>query len=123
TAFGVIFGLSGGELADPDLSWRRVVHHNFHNTVRQQLESLRNSEETLHAEWVGVTTLGRFVDLEVHGRKVRYLDEEVIEVVMTDVTERKRLLQQVAQNERLRAMGEMTAIVAHHFNNILAVIH
>jgi PAS domain S-box-containing protein len=123
SAFGAIFGLREEELADPDLSWRRVVHHNFHTTVQQQLDSLLASEEILHAEWIGVTASGRFVDLEVHGRKVRYLEEEVLELVMTDVTERKRLLQQVAQNERLRAMGEMTAIVAHHFNNILAVIH
>jgi two-component system sensor histidine kinase AtoS len=123
SAFGEIFELSAEQLGDPSLSWRQVVHRNFHATVRAQLEELAASDEILHTEWIGVTSTGRPVDLEVHGRRVQYLEEEVVELVVTDVTERKRLLQQVAQNERLRAMGEMTAIVAHHFNNILAVIH
>ncbi|MEZ4654445.1 MAG: HAMP domain-containing protein [Candidatus Eisenbacteria bacterium] len=123
SAFGEIFELTAGQMEDGTLSWRQVIHKNFHATVRSQLESLAESDRILHTEWIGVTATGRTIDLEVHGRRVQFLDDEVVELVVTDVTERKRLLQQVAQNERLRAMGEMTAIVAHHFNNILAVIH
>lgn len=123
SAFGRIFELNGGQLAAKDFSLRQVVHKNFHASMRTQLEQLRVTEEVLHTEWAGITASGRTVDLEARGRRVRYLDEDVTELVLTDVTEKKKLLQQVAQNERLRAMGEMTAIVAHHFNNILAVIH
>ena len=70
-----------------------------------------------------ITRSGRTPDLEVRGRGVEYQGKRAVELVLTDVSEKRRLLRQVVQNKRLRAMGEMTAMVAHHFNNILAIIH
>lgn len=42
--------------------------------------------------------------------------------VARDITERKRLEQQLLRTERLRALGEMASGVAHDFNNILGAI-
>jgi PAS domain S-box-containing protein len=42
--------------------------------------------------------------------------------IARDVTERKRLEQQLLRTERLRALGEMASGVAHDFNNILGAI-
>lgn len=42
--------------------------------------------------------------------------------VMTDVTERKRLLQQLIQSEKAAAVGTLAYGIAHEFNNILAGI-
>ncbi|MDD5067118.1 MAG: PAS domain S-box protein [bacterium] len=39
-----------------------------------------------------------------------------------DITERKRLEQQLIQSEKLSAVGQLAAGIAHEFNNILAVI-
>ncbi len=45
-----------------------------------------------------------------------------IVMIMTDVTQRKRLEQQLIQSEKLMATGEMAAIIAHEFRNALTSV-
>jgi len=42
--------------------------------------------------------------------------------IIRDISERKRLEQHLMQAEKLRSLGELSAGVAHDFNNVLAVI-
>ncbi len=51
-------------------------------------------------------------------------DGDTIGVIgaVIDITERKKMEEALAQSEKMKAMGIMTAGVAHEFNNILAVI-
>ena len=44
-------------------------------------------------------------------------------VFLRDVTERRRAGERMAQSDKLRAVGELAAGVAHNLNNALAVIH
>ncbi len=43
-------------------------------------------------------------------------------VILKDITEEKRMREQLLQAEKLRAIGEMTSGIAHDFNNALAAI-
>lgn len=122
-AFVQIFGYSLSDTMEPEFGWDQVIHRNFHRQAHDLIAAAESSLQPFRTEWLGVTRSGKLVDLEVRGRGVRYLGSPAVELVLTDVTEKRRLLRQVVQNERLRAMGEMTAMVAHHFNNLLAIIN
>lgn len=65
-----------------------------------------------------------FVSVEVGTVTVRDVAGKAIgwQGVARDITERKRLEQQLLRTERLRALGEMASGVAHDFNNILGAI-
>lgn len=102
--------------------WTRVIHSDFHRVARDHIRRAEESLGDFHVELIGQTRAGRPVELEVRGRGVKFRGGTAVELVLADVGEKKRLLRQVVQHERLRAMGEMTTMVAHNFNNLLAVV-
>ncbi|MBU1077092.1 MAG: PAS domain S-box protein, partial [Spirochaetes bacterium] len=51
-----------------------------------------------------------------------YPDNDYIEGALIDITERKKLQEQLIQSEKLAAVGQMVSGIAHEFNNLLTII-
>jgi len=70
----------------------------------------------------GLRKDGRRVSLEatlsVSGAK----EKSIITAILRDITERRKIEQQLSQSEKLRSLGELAGGVAHEFNNVLAAI-
>jgi signal transduction histidine kinase/ActR/RegA family two-component response regulator len=66
---------------------------------------------------------GEIRNLEINARVIKSSEEDINYVVFTqDITEKKKMEEQLLQAEKLRALAEMASGVAHDFNNALAVI-
>jgi PAS domain S-box-containing protein len=67
---------------------------------------------------------GTQVEVECNTALVKNEAGEVLSSVnsLRDITERKKLDAHLLQSEKMRALGELSAGVAHDFNNILAII-
>lgn len=61
--------------------------------------------------------------VEISSKAFPFEAREVCLVILRDVTERKRLASQLIKSEKLAAIGEVTAALAHEINNPLGALY
>ncbi len=72
--------------------------------------------KSLEGSWKHCTRDGRILDVEVSGQVFQFKEREAVLAVVQDVTERKRLELELHQAQKLEAVGQLAAGIAHEIN-------
>src|SRR5207237_3984867 len=124
SAAAAIFGYSAAELTGSDLTrlmpeHMREVHK---STIADYLKTGRR-----HASWQCASLSGQHRDgheipLEISLGEYRQGGQRRFVGILRDVTERKRLDDQLRQSAKLESLGVLAGGIAHDFNNLLTGI-
>jgi PAS domain S-box-containing protein len=113
-------------------SREELIGMDFRNYLDEESKSLLADREDQrkkgikllpHFELNIIRKDGGVRNAEISARSIKDSKGNVnIIVILKDITEKKRMEEQLFQSEKLRAVGEMASGVAHDFNNALAAI-
>ena len=117
-----ITGYSREELMVMD--FRTLLDEEDRKRVAEQCARMKRDEETpSRFELKGIRKDGEIRNVDIDSRVVKDSRGKKNTIAFVrDLTEKKRIEEQLVQTEKLRALGEMASGVAHDFNNALAVI-
>lgn len=122
TAFIRMFGYSKPEeLAGvPLLS---LIHPIYHPALLRHLREIgRRFYRPRFFKIQGLKKDGTVFDIEVGSMPSRYEGKLLFQTHVRDITEKKRLEEQLSRSEKLAALGQLAAGVAHEINNPLGGI-
>ncbi|HCL00742.1 MAG TPA: hypothetical protein DHW42_11640 [Candidatus Marinimicrobia bacterium] len=118
-----MFGVTLEEVNRPDFNFIDLVASKSRPLIRERERRLANGENIdPKYEFTAITRDGKEVIVEVSVSYITYKDGIATQGILRDLTERKKLEQQLVQSQKMEAIGKLAGGVAHDFNNILTVI-
>jgi PAS domain S-box-containing protein len=105
-------------------AWAEFIHPDDADRVEAELDAAVTGAEVFTSEYRFRRKKGDYAVLLDRGLIIRDHQGRAIRMVgaMTDLTERKRLEDQLRQAQKIEAVGRLAGGIAHDFNNLLTAV-
>ncbi len=117
-----IVGYNKEEFYYPDFDFLTLIAPEFLDMIKENFRKHLEGKEVPPYEYVILTKEGKRIDAILTTKLIRYEGESAILGIVTDITERKKMEEELFRTEKLESVGILAGGIAHDFNNLLTAI-